>query len=90
MSIKNNNFVVFHYREINNLDMQTVLVEVDNQDGFHLLQELEKLHVLRIIKENVSEKKANLSDKYRGVFTKDDADSFMRHTDAMRNEWNNS
>jgi len=70
--------------------MQTVLVEIDNQNGLHLLQELEKLNVLRIIKENVLENKTRLSDKYKGVFSKQDAVSFNDHTQRMRNEWDNS
>ena len=69
--------------------MQIVTVEVDNQDGFHLLQELEKLNVLRIIKENVLENTTKLSDKYKGVFSKQDAESFNQHTQTARKEWDN-
>lgn|GEM_PF-6185107 len=29
-----------------------------------------------------------LSDKFRGVFTKEDAESFNKHVKAMREEWN--
>ncbi len=67
--------------------MRIVTVEIDNQNGFDLLQDLEKLHVLRIIKESVIENKTKLSDKYKGVFSKADADSFNHHTQSMRNEW---
>ena len=70
--------------------MQTVLIEIDNQKAFNLLQELEQLHILRIIKENVLESKTKLSDKYRGVFSKEDAESFMQHTQTMRKEWDNT
>ncbi len=70
--------------------MQIVTVEIDSQNGFHLLQELEKLHVLRIIKESVPENKTRLSDKYKGVFTKEDAESFHLHTQNMRKEWDNT
>jgi len=70
--------------------MQTVLIEIDNQNGFHLLQELEKLNILRIVKENVVVNKAKLSDKYKGVFSKEDAESFNNHTQMMRKEWDNT
>jgi len=70
--------------------MQTILVEVENQDGVHLLQELEKLNILKIIKENVLENKTKLSEKYKGVFTKEDAASFDEHTKSMRKEWDNT
>lgn len=32
---------------------------------------------------------SKLSDKYRGVFSKDDAKSFNDHTKQMREEWEN-
>jgi hypothetical protein len=38
----------------------------------------------------VSEKKpipVKLSDKYKGVFSKEDAQSFNDHTEQMRKEW---
>jgi hypothetical protein len=31
-----------------------------------------------------------LSDKYRGVFTKEDAKSFNDHSQQMRKEWDNT
>jgi hypothetical protein len=46
--------------------MQTLLIEVTNEKAFHLLQELEDLNILRIIKENIKENEIKLSDKYRG------------------------
>lgn len=70
--------------------MQTLLVEINNQKALNLLQELEQLNIIRIIKENVLENKTKLSDKYRGVFSKEDADSFMQHTQTMRKEWDNT
>ncbi len=70
--------------------MQIVTVEIDNPDGLHLLQDLEKLNVLRIVKESISENKTKLSDKYRGVFSKDDAVSFNEHTQTMRKEWDDT
>ncbi len=70
--------------------MQIVTVEIENEDGFHLLQGLEKLNILKIITGNIAESKTKLSDKYRGVFTKEDADSFNHHTQTMRKEWDNT
>ncbi len=70
--------------------MQTVLVEINDQKALHLLEELEGLNVLKIIKDKVTEPKTKLSDKYKGVFTKDDADSFNQHTQNSRKEWDNT
>jgi hypothetical protein len=70
--------------------MQTVLIEVENQNAVHLLQELEKPHILKIINENVEKTSTRISDKYKGVFSKEDAASFNQHTQSMRKEWDNT
>ncbi len=70
--------------------METVLVQITNNKAYKLLQELEELNILKIIKEDVLEKKVKLSDKYKGVFSKEDAANFNEHTQTMRKEWNNT
>jgi hypothetical protein len=55
----------------------------------------EELEVIVFKKQEglVAEKKTNpikLSDKYRGVFSKEDAKSFNDHTQQMRKEWDNT
>ena len=55
----------------------------------------EELEVIVFKKQEglVAEKKVNpikLSDKYRGVFSKEDAKSFNDHTKQMRKEWDNT
>jgi hypothetical protein len=39
---------------------------------------------LRIVKKNVLEKKAKISEKYRNVFSKEDAKDFDIHSQTMR------
>jgi len=70
--------------------MKTILVEIKTRKAFAILKELENLDVLKIIKNNISVKKTNLSEKYRGVFTTKDAQSFNKHTQIMRKEWENT
>ena len=70
--------------------MQIVTVEIDNPDGLHLLEDLEKLNVLRIVKDNIIVRNTKLSDKYRGVFSKEDAVRFSQHTKTLRKEWDNT
>ena len=56
----------------------------------YLGQELE-LIVFKRQEGLVTEKKIkNLSDKYRGVFSEEDAKSFNAHTQQMRKEWDNT
>ncbi len=70
--------------------MQIVTVELSSQNSYHLLQELEKLNILRIVSEQATESKTRLSDRFRNVFTREDAESFNLHTQAMRKEWDNT
>lgn len=63
----------------------TLLIEITNPKALGLLHELEELHLIKVLETRTKESK--LSDKYRGVFTKEDAQSFNSHTQEMRNEW---
>jgi hypothetical protein len=67
----------------------TMLIELTNQKAAGLLHELEELHLIKVLKKSGSTDKPKLSDEYRGVFTKEDAESFNKHTQTMREEWNN-
>jgi len=67
--------------------MRTVLVEINDPRALHLLEDLEGLNILRIIKENETVDGKKISDKYKGAFSQDDAISFEEHTRTMRNEW---
>lgn len=69
--------------------MQTILVEINNPNAFALLKDLEELKILKIIKENFSENKLKLSEKYKNVFSIEDAKSFDNHTNTSRKEWDN-
>ena len=69
--------------------MKTLIVEINNPKALNLIQELEDLNILRIVKETIIEKKTKLSEKYKGIFTKEDSENFNEHTQAMRKEWNN-
>jgi hypothetical protein len=68
----------------------TMLIQLTNQKAAGLLHELEELQIIKVLKENVVPVKAKLSDKYRGVFSKEDAKSFDDHTKVMRKEWDNT
>ena len=66
---------------------KTILIQLTNQKALRLLHELEELHLIKVVKEDVMPAKARLSDKYKGVFSKEDARSFDEHTQTMRKEW---
>lgn len=68
----------------------TILIQLTDAKAIGLLHELEELNLIKVLKENVVPSKTRLSDKYRGVFSKEDAQSFDQHTQTMRKEWDNT
>lgn len=67
--------------------METVLIQINNSKAYKLLEDLEDLQILKVLKKE--ELKQKISEKYKGVFTKQDALNFNKHTDTMRKEWGN-
>jgi hypothetical protein len=50
---------------------------------------LEELHFIKVLKENIVDLKPKLSDKYKGIITKDQGLKLNDHIEQMRSEWNN-
>jgi hypothetical protein len=68
----------------------TMLIQLTHVKAIGLLHELEELHLIKVLKENITRPKSKLSDKYRGVFTNEEALDFNKHTQTMRKEWDNT
>lgn len=66
-----------------------MLIQVTNQKAIGLIHELEELHLIKVISENFTQTKTKLSDKYKGIITKEQGKSLNEHINQMRNEWNN-
>lgn len=69
--------------------METVLVQIKNSKAYKLLEDLEDLQILKVLKKTILPQQ-KLSEKYKGVFSKEDAENFNEHTQTMRKEWDNS
>ena len=67
----------------------TMLIQLTNKKAIRLLHDMEDLNLIKVLKENIFTAKTKLSDKYRGVFSKEDTKSFNEHTQTMRGEWDN-
>jgi hypothetical protein len=65
----------------------TMLIQITDQKAMGLLHELEELNFIKVLKENITTKEAKLSDKYRGVFSREDTKSFNEHSQTLRTEW---
>jgi len=69
--------------------MNTVTIELINNKAMQLLRDLEAMHIIKL-REPEQKASIRLSDKYRGVLSKEDGIDLNKHIDQMRNEWNNS
>ena len=67
----------------------TMLIQVTNQKAVGLLHELEELRLIKVLKENFAPVKTKLSDKYKGIMSKDQGKNLNKHIKQMRSEWNN-
>jgi hypothetical protein len=66
--------------------MDTLLIQVTNQNAYSLLNELEKLHLIKVLKkENGSSQK--LSEKFAGKLPIDAAKKLQEHIKQSREEW---
>jgi hypothetical protein len=66
----------------------TILIELTNQKAVGLLHELQELHLIKVLKENFAPVKTKLSNKYKGVITKEQGQNLNEHIKQMRSEWN--
>ena len=65
----------------------TMLIELTNQKAIKLLRDLEDLNIIKVLKENITEKK-KLSDKYFGSISEEQGKKLDKHIEDSRNEWN--
>jgi len=68
--------------------METVLVQINNNKAYKLLENLEELHVLKVIKKS-KKQSLSLSDKYAGKLTSKTADELQDYVNESREQWNN-
>ena len=68
----------------------TMLIQLTNKKAIKLLYDMEELHLIKVLKENIATTSTKLSNKYKGVFSKEDAINFNEHSQQMRKEWDNT
>lgn len=66
-----------------------MFIQVTNQKAVGLLHELEELRLIKVLKENFAPVKTKLSDKYKGIMSKEQGKNLNKHIKQMRSEWNN-
>ncbi len=68
--------------------MDTMLIQLTNQKAAGLLHELEELHLIKVLDENIIAAKPRLSDKYKGIISREQGHQLNEHIKQMRSEWN--
>ena len=68
--------------------METVLVQINNNKAYKLLEDLEDLHIIKVLKKSVQSQQ-KLSEKYAGKLPSDIANELQNYVTQSRNEWNN-
>ncbi len=64
-----------------------MLIQLNDQKAAALIHELEELHLIKVLEENISTEKPKLSDKYKGIISKEEGEKLNKHIQKMRNEW---
>ena len=68
--------------------METVLVQINNNKAYKLLEDMEELHIITLLKKTVSPQQ-KLSEKYAGKLPAVVADELQNYVTQSRDEWNN-
>ena len=66
--------------------METVLIQITNNKAYKLLEDLEDLNVLKVLKKN-TESQQKLSEKYAGKLPSTVADELQNYVTESRKEW---
>lgn len=67
--------------------METVLIQINSNKAYKLLEDLEDLHIIKELKKSVQPQQ-KLSEKYAGMLPSDVADELQDFVNESRNEWN--
>ncbi len=67
--------------------METVLVQINNNKAYRLLEDLEDLHIIKVLKKSVQTQQ-KLSEKYAGKLPGNVADELQNYVTQSRKEWN--
>jgi hypothetical protein len=67
--------------------MQTITIEVSDTKTLKLIEDLESLNLIKIIKDKLPSTGKKLSDILSGSISPEEADAMNLELSKMRNEW---
>lgn len=78
--------------KIKNLFMDTYLIELTNSSAFRLLQDLEELKIIKVLKKETGKKQEahkGSASRFRGSLklSNEQYKDFQKHAKDIRNEW---
>lgn len=68
--------------------METVLIQINNIKAYKLLEDLEDLQIIKVLKKSIQTQQ-KLSEKYSGKLPTEIADELQNYVNESRQEWNN-
>jgi len=68
--------------------METVLLQINNNKAYKLLEDLEDLNLITVLNKS-TQPAQKLSEKYAGKLPADIAEELQNYVSQSRNEWNN-
>ena len=67
--------------------METVLIQINNSKAYKLLEDLEDLQIIKVLKKSILPQQ-KLSEKYAGKLPSEVADELQEYVTKSRDEWN--
>ncbi len=67
--------------------MQTLLVEIKDNTGLKILQDLEQANIIKLLPAVKENKPVKLSERLRGSISKETARQMQIEVEQMRKEW---
>ena len=68
--------------------MDTLIIKTNNEKALKILENLEALNIIEIIKKTISKPGSkNLSDKLTGCISEEQGNSLLDQIAFMKNEW---
>jgi len=67
--------------------METVLIQINNNKAYKLLEDLEDLQIIKVLEKSIISPR-KLSDKYAGKLPSEVADELQEYVTKSRDEWN--
>jgi hypothetical protein len=69
------------------LNMETVLLQINNNKAYKILEDLEDLNLIKVLNKS-TQPLQNLSEKYAGKLPSEIAEQLQDYVTKSRSEWN--